>query len=100
MGNVFISYRRTDSADVVGRISDRLRKEFGRESVFVDVDSIALGADFPSYVDSKLKACDAFLAVIGDSWVTSTDDQGRRRLDDPADHVRIEIECALKRNIP
>ena len=44
--------------------------------------------------------CDVLLAVIGKHWISSLDAQNRRRLDDPQDFVRIEIEAALKRGIP
>jgi hypothetical protein len=43
---IFISYRRTDSADVVGRIYDRLLSSYSKEKIFKDVDSIPLGVDF------------------------------------------------------
>ena len=46
------------------------------------------------------KSCDAFLALIGPSWLESKDAGGKRRLDDPTDFVRQEIATALKRNIP
>jgi hypothetical protein len=39
------------------------------------------------------------LALIGQRWLTSTDGDGRRRLDDPGDFVRLEIEAALNRNV-
>ena len=38
--------------------------------------------------------------MIGDQWLQLTDDQGRRRIEDLCDYVRIEIESALKRDIP
>ena len=97
---IFISYRRDDAAYVTGHINDLLRQEFGAESVFTDVDNIALGVDFRKVLDESVSQCQVFLAVIGDNWLTVRDQEGKLRLDDPADFVRIEIESALKRNIP
>lgn len=99
-GQIFISYRRDDAAYVTGHINDRLRKEFGEEAVFTDVDNIALGVDFRAVLDQTVSKCQVFLAVIGSEWLSTTDQDGRRRLDDPADFVRIEIESALNRDIP
>src|SRR5262245_3456964 len=97
---VFISYRRGDSADVVGRIDDHLVKVFGRESVFKDVDSISLGTDFRKVISQRVSECDVLLAVIGPMWLAARGPSGGRRLDDEADYVRIEIETALRRDIP
>jgi len=97
-GHIFLSYRRTDSADIAGRIYDRLIGKFGRGPIFKDVDSIPLGLDFKEYLDTKVGECDVLLAIIGDDWLDSSDPAGKKRLDDPADFVRIEIESALGRN--
>ncbi len=40
MPRLFISYRRTDSKQIAGRIYDRLAPVFGKENIFKDVDSI------------------------------------------------------------
>lgn len=96
---VFISYRRADSIDICGRIYDRLVRDFGEKNVFKDVDNIPFGVDFVDYLDNQVKECTVLLAVIGPKWVDVEDDKGRRRIDDPNDFVRIEIESALKRNI-
>ncbi|MGB8983927.1 MAG: TIR domain-containing protein [Anaerolineales bacterium] len=96
---IFVSYRRTDSADITGRIYDRLIGRFGKEPIFKDVDSIPLGLDFREYLDVKVSECDVLLAIIGDHWLDK-DSSGERRLDDPGDFVRIEIQSALKRGIP
>ena len=98
--HIFISYRRDDAAYVTGHINDLLREEFGDESVFTDVDNIALGVDFRNVLDESVSQCKVFLAVVGDHWLTVSGQDGKPRLNDPADFVRIEIESALRRNIP
>lgn len=101
MARIFISYRRSDSRTISGRIYDRLATAFGgAEYVFKDVDSIPFGADFRTYINDSISACDALMAIIGPTWVTTTDEQGRRRIDDPNDFVRLEIEAALEQNLP
>ncbi|MES9947016.1 MAG: toll/interleukin-1 receptor domain-containing protein [Candidatus Thiodiazotropha sp.] len=100
MANIFISYRREDSADVTGRIHDRLVEHFGDSALFMDVDDIPLGVDFSKYIDEKVGKCEVVLAVIGRDWLSAADANGNRRLDLPEDFVRIELESALKRNIP
>ena len=99
MSKILISYRREDSADVTGRIYDRLIQVFP-QSVFRDVDSIPLGVDFRTYLDEQVAKCNVFLAVIGRDWMKAKGRKGKSRLEDPGDFVRIEIESALKRQIP
>ena len=99
LGGVFISYRREDSGGFAGRIYDRLTNKLGRESVFFDVDNIAPGLDFFEVLSERVGRCDALVAVIGTDWISSVDEGNRRRLDDPDDFVRIEIEAALQRGV-
>lgn len=98
--SIFVSYRREDSADITGRISDRLIQKFGRDAVFKDVESIPLGSDFRKHLKDAVGRCDVLIAVIGRQWTTIQNESGRRRLDDPRDHLRIEVESALERDIP
>jgi hypothetical protein len=97
---IFISYRRQDSEDIIGRIYDRLIRDFGENAVFKDVDSIPLGVDFRDHIVKELENCEYFLAVIGKDWLEIEDEDGMRRIEDTKDHVRIETQVALKKGIP
>jgi uncharacterized protein len=99
LGGVFICYRREDSAGFARLIYDRLTHKLGHDSVFFDVDNIPPGLDFVDILSERVGKCDALIAVIGRSWESSVDDHNRRRLDDPNDFVRIEIEAALARKV-
>src|SRR5262245_32492556 len=98
MSKIFLSYRRQDSAGVAGRIYDRLRAHFGEDAVFIDLDSIPFGADFRQHISSAVDQCGILLALIGRNWAGEAGNP--RRIDDPRDFVRIEIESALERNLP
>jgi WD40 repeat protein len=98
-GRIFISYRREETAYPAGWLYDRLVEHFGQGKVFKDVDSIALGDDFAEVINAAVAHCDVLLALIGDGWLTITGEDGRRRLEDPGDFVRLEIEAALARGI-
>ena len=94
---VFISYRRQDSGDVTGRIFDKLNSVLGKEVVFRDVDSIQMGRDFDARINTELESCKMAIVVIGPEWLTLTDENGNRRIDQKEDYVRREIEAVLSR---
>ena len=96
---IFISYRREETAYAAGWLFDRLAERFGPDQIFKDVDSIELGEDFVQEINRAVGSTDVLLAVIGNRWLTATDDEGARRLDHPDDFVRIEIEAALSRDV-
>ena len=98
-GRIFMTYRREDTAYPAAWLFDRLASHFGRDQVFKDIDSIELGDDFVEVITAAVGSCDALLALIGDRWLSSTGRDGQRRLDDPDDFVRLEIEAALARNV-
>ncbi len=102
-GKIFINYRRGDEPGFTQALLGRLEQAFPADRLFIDVDNIPPGEDFVHMLESQVAQCDALLAVIGHGWLDATDDRGSRRLDDPNDFVRIEIETALrlgKRVIP
>src|SRR5215207_7018671 len=98
-GRIFISYRREDTAYPAGWLYDRLADRYGDGQIFKDVDSIVLGDDFVQVITSAVESCDVLLALIGEDWLSISDAHGRRRLDDPDDFVRLEIQAALARNV-
>lgn len=97
MPRIFVSYRRSDSITITGRIYDRLVDAFGEQYIFKDVDDIPVGVDFRAVLNREVSSADVLLVIIGKEWVDTKDEQGRRRLDDANDFVRIEVEHGLSR---
>ena len=95
---VFISYRIRDSSYAVDRLDERLKQAFGAGVVFRDVRSLPKGASFPNEINDALQAAEVGLVVIGPLWLEVIDaDSKARRIDDPSDWVRIEVETLLGR---
>jgi hypothetical protein len=90
-------YRREDSADVAGRIYDRLVADFGNDAIYRDVDKIPFGVDFREHIRGCLSTCLVGLVVIGPEWCTIAGRSGRPRLHEAADQVRLEVETLLAR---
>mgnify|MGYP001206681078 CR=1 FL=1 len=98
---VFISYRRDDSGYVSDSIYTNLCALFGAETVFFDVDGIPPGVNWKRYLRESVEGCQLMLVVIGRDWLEIRDPKtGERRLEQPTDFVRFEIELALQRGIP
>ena len=87
-GQIFISYRRDDSSAWAGRLYDRVSAHFPSSRVFLDVDNIPAGVDFVETIAESVGSCEVLIAVIGQRWLTSSDEEGKRRLDNPDDFVR------------
>jgi len=96
---IAISYRREDTLPVAGRLYDRLEQRFGKQNVFMDFDSIRPGFDFRDQIRDTIERSKVVIVVIGPGWLGKKSD-GTRRIDDPADFVRLEVACALQREIP
>jgi TIR domain len=94
---IFISYRRDDSRGYAGRLQGDLSRRYSEEHVFRDIE-IPPGADFGEYITGLVDRCNVVLAIIGPGWLDARDRDGERRLDDPQDWVRLEIERALARD--
>jgi hypothetical protein len=96
---IFISYRRGPTTIYAGRLHDSLCMRLGDEDVFMDVDAIEPGADFVDHIEREVGSCEILIALIGRDWIDARDDEGRRRLEDPDDWVRLELETGLNRDI-
>lgn len=97
--SIFISYRRKDSFPATWRIYDQLANRFGKDNVFIDENNIPCATKFKPTIAQALENCELTLVVIGPEWATITEN-GIKRLDNPEDDVRIEVETSLARNIP
>jgi hypothetical protein len=98
MPTVFVSYRRGSTTAVVHRLAERLGQVFGAGNVFLDVESLPPGEDFRTQIRTEIARCQCAVVVIGPDWVGAT--AAGRRIDDPADFVRLEVEELLSRGIP
>jgi TIR domain len=98
MSGIFISYRREDAAGHAGRLYERLSKFFDEDHLFMDL-RIPPGEDFVDRIEQGVGSCEVLLAVIGNDWVTVTNADGQRRLEDPQDYTRLEVEAALQRGV-
>jgi tetratricopeptide (TPR) repeat protein len=92
MSGVFISYRRTDGGGWAGRLNDHLALRFGSNVVWQDVENLTLGQEYLPQILKKIESSDAVLIVIGPHWLRD----GHKRLRDPKDVLRKEIQQALK----
>ena len=99
MPGIFICYRRDDTGGYARHLFDRLARQFGRQQIFMDVDTIPVGEDFVHIIDQRIRGCGVMLVLIGKNWLTLADRAGRRRVDEAADFVRLEIEAALAQKI-
>ena len=93
---VFITYRREETGAHAGRLYDAMVARFGEPNVFMDVD-MAPGVDFVERITEAVAACHVLIVVMKPRWATVEDEQGRARLADPEDFVRLEVETALRR---
>ena len=105
---IFLSYRRQETAPYARILKEKLSGHFPAAQVFMDLDSIEAGVDFAEVIGQAVRSCAVLVALIGPQWATLTDEprsalftaeQGRRRLDNPHDYVRFELQTALERDM-
>lgn len=94
----FLSYRRDQSSFVARSLRSALTARFGDGCVFMDETTIDPGQEWPRKIEEAILGCSALLVIIGPYWLAARDAvSGLRRLDNPRDWVRLEIEGGLAR---
>jgi TIR domain len=91
-----MTYRRKETAIHAALLYDAMVTRFGGSNVFMDVD-MAPGVDFVERISEAVAECHVLIVVMGPTWATVKDKQGRPRLADPEDFVRLEVAAALER---
>ena len=99
MVQIFISYRRDDTAGYARAVYGELACEFGAERVFIDVDDIAAGQSFADVIRGAVNSSSVVLVLIGKRW-RGDRDGATPRLDDADDFVRTEVAAALSSGAP
>jgi hypothetical protein len=94
---IFLSYRRADHPDFVERIRDWFAWKYGRDSIFMDFDTIPPFTRFADFIREKVSECDVLIAVIGPQWL---DLLNQRMSESEEDYVRVEIRLALEEGKP
>jgi pterin-4a-carbinolamine dehydratase len=100
MALAFISYRREDVGPAAQGIYAQMKAHFGSGQLFMDLNSIPAGADWPVQLKERVESASGMLVLMGENWMYATDKWGRRRIDLPGDWVTTEIKTALERGIP
>ena len=94
MTKIFLNYRRADNSPAVSLLRKNLEDYYEPEDIFQDLESIPKGAFFWKTIEQGIRDCDIQLVVIGPRWLAKNE-QGQRRIDDPNDYVRREIELGM-----
>ena len=93
--HIFISYRHSDCQAQANGLYDGLGHRLRNATLFMDIDSIPPGVDFEQHIRDEIRRSDVILVMIGDNWLDGRPGTNRRRIDEPNDFVRLEIENAL-----
>jgi hypothetical protein len=96
MRKIFITYRRTEAEFAAGALGRELRRHFGDEQIFRDKENIAGGVAWKRQLLHEIDTDSALLVLIGRDWANLADGAGRRRLDNPADGLLLEISDGIK----
>ena len=93
--SVFLAYRKDDSGGHTGRLYDCLVDRWGSQNVFRDIDRITPGDNFDEKIEQTLALSSVIFVIIGRRWSSIAGTNGKRRLSNPSDNHRREVERAL-----
>jgi hypothetical protein len=96
MRKIFICYRRAEAEYAAGALGRELRAHFGEDQVFRDKEDIGGGEAWKHKVLTAIGRESALLVLIGPRWLETRDASSRRRIDDSADPIRMELQDALR----
>lgn len=91
---VFISYRRDDTAGYARALHDALALALGAQRVFIDVDDIDAGQAFDQAIAQAVGGARVLLVLIGPRWLAPHAGGAPRLLADD-DFVRQEVAAGL-----
>lgn len=91
---IFLSYRRDDTAGYARALNDLLAQQFGAHRVFIDVDDIGAGQAFDARITQAMGQARVLLVLIGPRWLAPQAD-GTPRLHRDDDMVRREVQAGL-----
>ena len=93
---LIILYRQEDSIVMTDRLYIELAEEFGEEALIKEGDITTLGEEDLAPLTEDMMPDDALFVIIGKKWLTLTDEEGNRRIDDPQDKIHRTIARALE----
>lgn len=99
-GSVFVLCRKTRSANMIGNILNNLKAKVDVNVQLINDTFFSTDCDMEAEICLKLSECTALLAIIDKDWLSVNSENGKRKIDEPYDYVRIMIEEAMDQNIP
>ena len=96
---IFISYRRVDGSYIASAIADRISAQYGANAL-IELDWFENKEYWREAIRFQIGLSDVVLAIIGPHWFGADSADGVRKIDDPEDFVRNELETALELGIP
>jgi hypothetical protein len=93
---VFLSYRRSDAEAMAQTLFWCLLNQVDGIALFRDSDTLQPGMAYADIIDQTIANCDVVLVLIGKKWLNAKHADGRLRLADADDLVRLEVASALR----